>query len=149
MLHKKLGCFQDLLRMSKQELQRGIWRISPAFIKTTANFLPTAAQQHKLLPDACWNRYRELFVCAGLAKGSGGISIGHESVAFLAESRGLAGAGASKIFVWSPKTMTLLRDSLDEVFDEPRESTPNVRFRHIAGPWYLELDVDRFQQGTS
>ena len=63
-------------------------------------------------------------------------------VSFLAESRGFAGSGAVKMFVWSEKPITPLRDSLDKLFDERRESTPNVRVKHLEEPWYLELDVN-------
>ncbi len=141
-LRNHIGCFQDNLKMAKQDSAREIWRISPEFLKTTANLQPTPAQQHDLLPDARWAKYRELFVCAGLSRGNSGIETGSSRVSFLAEPRGFAGSGAVKMFVWSEKPITPLRDSLDKLFDEPRESTPNVRFKHIEGPWYLELDVN-------
>ena len=63
-------------------------------------------------------------------------------MSFLAESRKFAGSGAVKMFVWSKNPIAPLRDSLDKMFDEPRESPPSVRVKHIEGPWYLELDVD-------
>ncbi len=142
MLRKNIGCFENVLRMAKQDRARGIWRISPVFIKTNTDFLPTNTQQHEFLPDSRWNRYRELFVCAHLDNGNGGISISASSVSFIAETRGFAGSGAAKMFVWSEKPITPVRNSLDKLFDDPRESTPNMRFKHIEGPWYLELDIN-------
>ena len=141
-LRNHVGCFEDILKMAGQDSARGIWRISPDFLKTTADFLPTAARQHDLLPDARWATYRELFVCADLSKENGGIEMGSSRVSFLAAPRGFAGFGAVRMFVWSEKPITPFRNSLDKLFDEPQEATPNVRVKHIKGPWYLELDVE-------
>ena len=136
---KNRACFEEIVRMAHSE--NGVARIAPRFITLRGKFVPTLAERRAAISDDRWERYKTLFSCAGVGGTPGGIGIGKDGVYLQAASFGFGG-GWQKGYWWSEIDPQPRRTSLDGALDKEKNPWPMQLYRHIGGPWYLEIDWD-------
>jgi hypothetical protein len=137
---KNRSCFDDIIQTARSE--SNLSKIATGFVQLNDDPNPSTTKRRKFLPDERWNRYKTLFVCAGIDGVPGGIRLGSNSFYLQAATWGLGGSGGEKGYVWSQSPVGPLVDSLDTLSPAQRSSSPGMFYRHIEGPWYLMIDWD-------
>jgi hypothetical protein len=133
--------FQQLLSMIQAEPH--VTRVAPDFIWVDGVRSPTEAEQLTYLPNARWEKYRQIFRQLHLKYGV--VKMEDGSIGFLRSGGGLAVSGWGKDFVWSKTSMnpTLVLHTRKPMEDDCRGRRGTCqRYKALAPNWYLELYED-------
>jgi hypothetical protein len=135
---QRRGDFVKLVEMSDED--KHVIRIASDFtwLDTDASW----PRKNVGLSPGKWNAYRSLFRKLGIAHGLSRREDYPSAVFFLVSGSGIVPSGSEKGFVYSPRPLSPIQDSLDRF--RPKDSNQDIfTFEPISDNWYLFLEDNR------